>query len=93
MSVTAAVQLTEIRFKLETDNNKKGLTLRADVTSTTHKLKAGDRLEPSADMVDIYKILVLTVIYLPLVLKFWRETDPRIVLHRSPVICRELGMC
>ena len=57
--------------------------MRANVTSTTRKLKAGDH---------IYKILFLTPKELPLVLRFWRKTDPRIVLRRNPVICRELGI-
>ena len=90
--VTAMAQLTEIRYKLETNNKTKGLTLRADVTSTSMKLKAGDRLEPSAEMVDIYKVHVLGPKDLPLTLKFWRESDPKIVMHRNPVICRELGI-
>ena len=90
--ISVMAQLKEICFKLETDNKKKGLTLRADVISTTLKLKSGDRLEPSAAMPDIFKVFVLDSKNLPLVLKFWREKDPKIVMHRNPVICKELGI-
>ena len=91
VSITHDAQLTELRFALETDNKKKGLALRRDITSTSRRLKAGDRLEPSADMPDIYKVLRLAVGDLPVVLTFWRPSKSPIVLHRNPVICAELG--
>ena len=90
--ITRAEQLTDIRFKLETDNKKKGLVLRQDVTTTSRRLKAGDRLEPSAHMPDVFKILSLAVENLPVTVTFWRHSKNPIVNHRNPVICAELGI-
>ena len=85
--------LSEIRFKLQDMSTKKGRALRENIRSTLPQLKAGDRLEPSPDVPDVYAIdNIAQETFAPMTLVFWRAARPAIVNHRNPLLDQELGM-
>ena len=90
--ITNVQQHQDIRFKLFDDSTKKGLCLAKPVSSTTPKLLAGDRLEPTADFPDIHEIFLFKDPFQPFILCFWRKRTPTVVHHRNPLLSPELGI-
>eukprot|EP00969_Alexandrium_andersonii_P311087 13745657-Alexandrium_andersonii.AAC.1 len=76
-----------LRFDKRSSGGK-GLCLVSDVPSL--KLRAGDRLEPSAELPDIGRFSTLKEY--PVVATFWRSADQSLVQHRCPLFDPALGI-
>ena len=82
----------KLRFALVEDSTRKGRCLKENIPLALCKagLKRGDRLEPCANLMDVYQFEKKTV---PFVVLFWRipPVHELTVHHRHPLISRELG--
>ena len=65
-----------------------GRSLTADVPAAG--LKAGDRIEPNENLVDIADFELLAVF--PVVLIFWRPDHATMTLHRNPIFDYAIGI-
>ena len=83
---------TAIRFALTDDSTRKGRVLK-DVRADVLKLRGlqkGDRLEPTAKLLDVYDYETMQI---PFLVCFWRipPVTELTVHHRHPLVSRQLG--
>ena len=69
---------------------KQGPQLKADVVVGGQRLEAGDRLEPSEELLDTAAFAQWT--RFPLRVVFWRSRNETMCRRRCPLLARDLGM-
>ena len=85
--VANEAMLRRVWFSLTPRRNKNGVCLATPIPELG--LLAGDRLEPTAGLHDVYDVVNLQT---PATLLFWRHASVPTVHRRHPLLCDELGI-